>query len=166
MSTARPFTLNGLHVLIAMLTFFVAIVAVNVAFVVLAVKSFPGEDVRRSYLQGLNYNATIAERRGQAARGWGAGAALVSRDGAAVLEVTLRDDAGAAISNARLTGELRRPMTSRFDRSLEFIAVGEGIYRARVGAIEQGAWRLRARASAANGEALDFGAELTWPASP
>jgi nitrogen fixation protein FixH len=160
-----PFVLRGWHVLAAMLAFFGVVIGVNIAFAVIAVRSFPGEDVQRSYLQGLNYNETIAARRAQAALGWQADAAL-SRDGEdAVLTVDLRARDGAPLDGAALTGALRWPTDSRLDHALIFSALGGGRYVARLGALHDGRWLLRAHAADAAGGALDFDSELTWRAS-
>jgi hypothetical protein len=45
-----------------LLTFFGVVIGVDVAFSVLAVRTFPGEDIRNSYVQGNHYNETLAER--------------------------------------------------------------------------------------------------------
>jgi nitrogen fixation protein FixH len=166
-SSAAPthFVLRGWHVLAAMLAFFAAIIAVNVAFAVVAVRSFPGEDVRRSYLQGLNYNDTIAARRAQAALGWQANAVVRAGREGVYLEVDLRDRAGAPVNGATLAGELRWPTDARLDRALTFEASGAGRYVARLGVLGEGRWRLRAHAADAAGGALDFEAELQWRAS-
>lgn len=160
MSTMR---IRGGHVLLGMLAFFAAVIAVNVTFVVLALQSFPGEDVRRSYLQGLNYNQTLADRRAQEALGWTAEAALVETADGAAVEVTLRDSAGAPLEGAVATGELRWPTSERFDRSLTFTPRGNGRYAAPVEDLAPGRWRLRAHAEQGEDRALDFEAELTWP---
>jgi len=164
MNAAR-FQIRGWHVLAGMLLFFGTIIAVNVTFAVIAVRSFPGEDVRRSYLQGVQYNDTLAERRAQAALGWSADAALIARETGPVLEVTLHQRDGAPISAAALSGELQWPTQARRDQALSFTPLGDGRYEARLGALEAGRWRLRAHAQGETG-ALDFEAELTWPASP
>lgn len=164
MSTqARGWELKGWHVLAAMLAFFAAIIAVNVGFAMVAVDSFPGEDVRRSYLQGLNYNETLAERRRQAALGWHASAALEDAGGLAQLVVIIRDRDGAPVSGLSLTGVLRWPADERLDRALAFIPDGDGRYVARLDDLQPGHWRLRARAEGADNAALDFEAELAWP---
>jgi nitrogen fixation protein FixH len=54
------------------------------------------------------------------------------------------------------------PTTANFDRELTFTSLGGGRYEARLGALEPGRWRLRARAEGEAG-ALDFESELTWP---
>jgi nitrogen fixation protein FixH len=156
------FQLRGWHVLAALLAFFGLVIAVNVAFAVVATRSFPGEDVPRSYLQGLQYNDTLAERRTQAALGWSAAAALRGDETGAFVEVTLRTSEGAAVDGAALTGDLQWPTNARFDRALAFESVGAGRYVARLGALPDGRWRLRARAENADG-ALDFESELAWP---
>nr|HRK65315.1 FixH family protein [Terricaulis sp.] len=72
---------------------------------------------------------------------------------------------GAPISAAALSGELQWPTQARRDQALSFTPLGDGRYEARLGALEAGRWRLRAHAQGETG-ALDFEAELTWPASP
>lgn len=156
------FTLNDRHVLAGLLAFFAAIIAINVAFAVVAVRTFPGEDVRRSYLQGLAYNDALAERRAQDALGWNAAAELRRGEAGAVLEVRLRTRDGGALNGLRLSGDLRRAATARFDEPLEFAAIGEGRYVARLGELRRGRWLLRARAADVHGGALDFESELTW----
>ena len=154
------FRIRGWHVLAAVLAFFGAVIAVNAAFVVVAVGSFPGEDVRRSYLQGLRFNDTLAERRAQSALGWRAEAGF----GAGGVEVSLRDANGVPIEGATIEATLQRPTQAALDRPLTFTSVGAGRYVAPVEALETGRWRLRAQAERDDG-ALDFEAELTWTAS-
>lgn len=154
------FRLRGWHVLAAIFAFFGAVIAVNVAFIVVAVGSFPGEDVRRSYLQGLRFNDTLAERRAQAASGWRASAGLSSDGEAAVIEIVLHDGAAAPIEAAHIEAALERPTQAALDHPLRFTAAGAGRYVARVERLEAGRWRLRARAQRGE-DALDFEAELT-----
>lgn len=161
MSAATEFRIRGWHVLAMMLAFFGAVIAVNVVFAVIAVQSFPGEDVRRSYLQGIQYNDTLAQRREQAALGWQASAALAPNAEGAVLEVVLRDRDGVPIDGATLSGELQWPTTDSFDRAATFEARGDGRYVAQLGDLHPGRWRLRAHAERDSGS-LDFEAELTW----
>jgi nitrogen fixation protein FixH len=164
-ATRRTFEVRGWHVLAALLGFFAIVIAVNVGFAVIAVRSFPGEDVRRSYLQGLAYNDTIAARRAQAVLGWDASARIEGDAAAATILVELRSRSGEPINSATVTGDLRWPTDARRDRRLEFERTGDGRYRALVGALPQGRWQLRANAADASGGALDFESELTWPTS-
>ncbi|MBN8607533.1 MAG: FixH family protein [Caulobacterales bacterium] len=161
MNTATGFRIRGWHVLAMMLGFFGFVIAVNVVFATIAVRSFPGEDVRRSYLQGIQYNDTLAQRREQAALGWQANATLLPSADGVSLEVVLRDREGAPIDGADITGEMQWPTTDSFDRTTTFVARGEGRYVAQLGDLHPGRWRLRARAERNTGS-LDFEAELTW----
>lgn len=157
----RAFELKGWHVLAGVLCFFGAVIAVNVVFMMAAFRTFPGEDVRRSYTQGLQYNETLAARRAQAALGWRVEAALAQGDGGAALELTLRDGAGAPLDGAVLAGALQWPTDARWDQEIAFTPLGAGRYRAELGALHDGRWRLRARAER-GADALDFESELTW----
>jgi nitrogen fixation protein FixH len=161
----RPFEVRGWHVLAALLGFFAFVIAVNVGFAVVAVRSFPGEDVRRSYLQGLTSFDTLAARREQAALGWRARARMEGDAEAAAVVVELRSRGGEPIDAATVTGVLRWPTDARRDRTLAFESIGEGRYSAPTGALPPGRWQLRASAENAAGGALDFEAELTWRTS-
>lgn len=154
-------TLKGWHVLAALLGFFGVVIAVNAAFIFTAVDTFPGEDVRRSYLQGLNYNDTLADRRAQAALGWRASAAMRQGAEAAELVVVLRARDGAALDGLNITGDLGRRTSAQLDRTLAFRGQGGGVYVASLSDLEPGQWRLRGRASGAAGT-LDFETDLTW----
>ena len=161
MNTATGFRVRGWHVLAMMLAFFGFIIAVNVTFAVVAVRSFPGEDVRRSYLQGVQYNDTLEQRREQAELGWQASADFASVATGANLEVVLSDRDGAPIDGATITGEIQWPTTDAFDRATTFEARGDGRYVSQLGELQPGRWRLRAHAARDTGS-LDFEAELTW----
>lgn len=161
----RPTEVRGWHVLVMLLVFFSAIIAVNVGFAIVAVRSFPGEDVRRSYLQGLQYNQTLAERRAQAALGWRASAALAGSGQAAIIDVDMVGRDGRPPAALTLSGVLQRPTDARLDRALAFEQIAPGRFAARVNALQPGRWRLRARAEDASGAALDFESEMTWPQS-
>lgn len=158
----RSGEIKGWHVLAALLSAFGVVIAVNVGFAVVAVSTFPGEDVRRSYLQGVHYNDTLAERRTQADLGWAASADLVIVEGQRAVVVDLSDREGRALSGASLHGDLQWPTDAARDRALVFEAAGDGRYIARMSDLPPGRWRLRGRAQR-NGDALDFEAELIWP---
>ena len=69
--------LKGWHVLLIMLAFFGVMFSGNGVFLFHAITSFPGEDVKKSYVQGLSFNDTLADRAAQAELGWLAEAGLV-----------------------------------------------------------------------------------------
>lgn len=159
---SAPMRIRGWHVLAAMLGFFGVVIAINIAFAVAAVRTFPGEDVTHPYIQGLNYNETVAERRVQEHLGWAATAALSRTAGGAILEVDLRTRDRQPLLGAHIDGALRWPTDAARDRAILFQEVGNGRYRARIERLSEGRWQLRARA-VRNQDSLDFDAELTWP---
>lgn len=159
---SRAFELKGAHVAWGMGLFFGAIIAVNAVFITLAVGSFPGEDVRRSYLQGLRYNETLAQRRAQAELGWRASAALTAEPAGAAVLVQLRDAGGRPLEGLSLTGALRRPVDARLDRELSFESLGQGRYRAALGELPPGAWELRAEAASGGEQRFTLARRMTW----
>jgi len=146
-----------------MLSFFGAIIAVNVAFTIIAVRTFPGEEVRRSYLQGLSYNQTIAERRAEADTGWAAFAELARNGDDAIVRITLTDSTHAPLTHMALEADLRRPAESESDRTLRFTESAPGFYAANVGALATGQWIVRGVARR-DGAQRRFERRLTWPA--
>ena len=62
--------LKGWHVLVMILIFFGITIGVNATFITMALRTHPGEDVPRSYMQGLEYNETLENRRIQSELGW------------------------------------------------------------------------------------------------
>ena len=159
--TAQPRELKGVHVLAAMLLFFGAIIATNVAFSIVAIRSFPGEDERRSYLQGLRFNETLAQRSAQQALGWRATAGIEGRGDMAVISVQIADRAGRPVSGLTLDGKLRRPATTRDDIEFVFRSVGNGVYSAEVRGLAAGGWTLHATASRGT-EQFELERRLTW----
>ena len=131
--------LKGWHVLLIMLGFFGVMFAVNGVFLYHAITSFPGEDVKKSYVQGLNYNDTLSARAAQAELGWTAEAGL--QDGELVFR--LRDAEGAPLSNYAVIGEIRRTATRGADQAIIYNARANGEYFADAGALAPGQWSLR-----------------------
>lgn len=148
----REFRVTGRFVLVSLIGFFLCIVAANAIFISLAVKTFPGEQVDKSYLQGVNYNDTIAARRAQESLGWKAaiGVARIGED--ARIELTFRDRDGAPLADLEVSGMLGRPADNNDDRTLEFTAQGDGAYAALVKALPGGLWRLETQAQGFSGD--------------
>lgn len=127
----RPLTGRG--VLVWLAGFFGLIILTNVIFITEAVKTFRGEDEQKPYLQGVEYNQTLAERAEQVRLGWLASidARRLTTGGVAIL-VNLRHKDGQPERGARLTGELRHPADENRDRALNFSQVAPGLYEAHV----------------------------------
>lgn len=131
--------LKGWHVLLILLGFFGVIFTVNGIFLYHAITSFPGEDVKKSYLQGLNYNQTLAARAAQAETGWRAAAGYA--DGQVIFQLSDAND--DPVSGLVIVAQLRRQASDAFDQTVAMTALTKGEYSAEFGALAQGEWHLR-----------------------
>jgi nitrogen fixation protein FixH len=137
----RPLTGRG--VLAWLLVFFGFIVAVNVTFIVMSVDTFRGEDEQKPYLQGIEYNRTLARRAEQSRLGWTADVSATRQSNGHVrIALALKDRAGAPEAGARLSAELRHPADENRDEALNLVAVGGGRYEADAGPVSAGMWDL------------------------
>ncbi len=145
MNGKKTKALTGRHVLFILLGFFGVMIAVNAYFVVVAVKSFPGEDVPRSYRQGLEYNTTIEAREAQAKLGWTARVNVVTDNGQSlILEIT--DKNGEGVDGLSTEGTLRHLVDTGNDRPLSFEGTGGGRYVVKLTPLS-GRWVLNAQAT-------------------
>ncbi len=149
--------LKGWHVLLIMLGFFGVMFAVNGVFLYHAITSFPGEDVKKSYVQGLSYNQTLAARAAQAELGWTAEAGLQGEE----LIFRLHDRDGAPVSNLVVIGELRRFATQDADQAIIYSARSNGEYVAAAGALAPGQWALRINVMDVDAETVLFNVTKT-----
>ena len=131
--------LTGWHVLFIMLGFFGVMFAVNGVFLYHAITSFPGEDVKKSYLQGLDYNSTLQAKAAQQALGWQA-AAGVEDDR---LVFRLSDATGESLSSYHVTAQLRRAACDTGDQMLVLQPSDAGEYVSDVSRLEVGRWDVR-----------------------
>lgn len=151
--TAQSFKLTGRHVLAIVLGFFLTVIAANTIFITLAVKSFPGEQEKKSYLQGLAYNDRIKARAEQDALGWTVEIARARlNNGEAEIDLYFTSASAMPISTLKIEGVIGRPADDGDDHGLEFLAVEPGRYRAVLKGLAPGAWRLAAIAHSERGE--------------
>ena len=139
LKTKKTKELTGKHVLLMLLAFFGVTLSVNIIFTVAAVKSFSGEDVPRSYRQGLEYNDVIAARETQTDLGW----QVCANTAADRILVRFSDADGLPISGLQIDGKLRHPATLSNDQELQFIEISNGVYEARIMGL-RGRWDLSA----------------------
>lgn len=130
--------LTGWQVLLIFLGFFGVIFAVNGVFLYNAITSFPGEDVQKSYLQGLNYNQTLDARAAQAELGWQAQAGIQSGN----MVFMLQDATGQDLSGYPVIVEARRLTSDAEDQVLTLKSIGAGEYQAPVDVLASGQWRM------------------------
>src|SRR5690242_11403122 len=108
--------LSGKSVLAILVAFFGLIVGVNAIFIVEAASTFRGEDEQQPYLQGIEYNKTLAKRAEQAKLGWSATlSATRDNSGRLHIDVAIRDRQGQKLRHLRLVSELRHPSDSAHD---------------------------------------------------
>ncbi|KCZ63879.1 hypothetical protein L53_05125 [Hyphomonas sp. L-53-1-40] len=134
--SARSGKLTGWHVFWIMVGFFGLMFTVNGIFLYHAITSFPGEDVRKSYLQGLDYNSTLEAKAAQDLLGWSAAAGQYDEN----LVFNLVDAAGAPISARLVSVELRHPGTTTHDEIVVLEPYGGGDYVTSIADLPAGRW--------------------------
>ncbi|GGY45562.1 FixH family protein [Parvularcula lutaonensis] len=141
--------ITGRHVLFAFIAFFAVVIVTDTIFVKLAVTSFPGEQVEKSYYQGLNFNDQLAEKKRQAAQGWRLKLVENPRAGETRrLVVRLETATGEPLADTVLTGRIVRPVTDRGLQNLDFEYQGNGLYTAEITPLDRGVWDLSLKATA------------------
>ncbi|MCI5047851.1 MAG: FixH family protein [Aquisalinus sp.] len=156
--TKKPFEITGWHVLISIIIFFAIIASVNAVMVTLAVRSFPGEEQKKSYMQGLQYNEVLAEREAQASLGWQAmlvdGTDLPANN--TTIRLRLSNAQGQILEHMKISATLGRPATDERDIEPVFIQTTDNIYLAQIDGLSSGIWDLKAVATAPDGTELNF----------
>lgn len=152
------FRVRGWHVLAGVVGFFAVIVAVDMSFLVMALRTFPGQVSVTPYEDGLLYNRHIARLEAQDRLGWRAFAEAQPGE----VRIELRDQEGRPLRGLAVSGRLERPATEAGRVTLTFVETAPGQYRAPSGRIA-GAWDLTAEARAPTGEPFLAERRLTWP---
>jgi nitrogen fixation protein FixH len=137
---ARPIT--GRFVLVAFVTFFGVIAAVNAVMMTLAIRTMPGLDVRNGYVASQAMNGELDAMRRQAERGWTADVTMMLKAGHAPLSVSFADRANAPVTGLEVTARLAHPALTRADLSIMLIETHPGHYAAEVSDIQPGGWAL------------------------
>lgn len=140
MGMTREFT--GRHMAIVMVVSFGVIIAVNLVLAYSAVKTFPGLEVKNTYVASQNFDA---RRNAQMALGWDVRADATG--GLLILSIT--DAAGTPVRAQSLEAVLGRATHIKDDTSPDFQFDGT----AYVAPVELGAgnWNIRMKAMAADG---------------
>ncbi len=116
-------TLRGIHVFWLIVAFFAITISVDVFFIIRAVNTFPGEQVKNSYVLGLDFNREIERREAQRKLGWTAQAGLVEQ----ALLVRLSSVSGP-VTGLRVEAQVLMP--GRGERTLELAERAPGEYAA------------------------------------
>lgn len=134
--------LTGKHVLAIWLVSFGIIISVNIALAVNAVRTFPGLEVKNSYVASQQFDV---KREAQLALGWSVRAD--ARDGQVILSITDRD--GAPVEAAHLNATLGRAthVKDDFVPAFEF----DGTAYVAPAELGEGNWNIRMIARADDG---------------
>lgn len=152
------FRLNGWHVLAMVVGFFAVVIAVDVAFAVIAYRTHPGEVSVTPYEDGLIYDRKIAQLKAQEALGWQAAA-----EAEAGKVVVLMVDAGQRpLTGLAVSGRLERPATEAGRIVLKFRETAPGRYEAEAKGLT-GAWDLTAETRGGAPGGFELERRLTWP---
>jgi len=134
--------LTGRHVLAITLGAFAVVVGANMALLFAALGSFPGLEVKNSYVASQQFDD---RRAAQEALGWTAGVDYA--DGR--LSLRLQDSDGLRTSARSVAGLAGRATHTRDDRVLDFIPAPNG-WQAAV-ALPPGRWHVNFTAVARDG---------------
>jgi nitrogen fixation protein FixH len=140
--TKEPRPITGRFVLIAFISFFGVIAAVNAVMMTLAITTMPGLDVKNGYVASQTMNKEIAAMRLQAERGWKADVSVALNSSQASVSVTLSERDGRPVSGLRVTARLAHPALTRADHSGVLTERLPGIYSADLADVQAGAWTL------------------------
>jgi nitrogen fixation protein FixH len=133
--------LTGRGVLLWLCGFFGVIFAANAYFITVSVKTFRGEDEQKPYLQGIEYNDTLARRAEQKRIGWRAAiSAARLTSGQVRISVALTQAGGSPEANTALHGELRHPADENKDRDLALKEIQPGLYQTELKDVSPGSW--------------------------
>lgn len=137
---AKPLT--GRKVLLMFVAFFGVIISVNLFMAFQAIGTFPGMDVKNSYVASQTFDD---DREAQTALGWDVSVTYVTGE----LQVSVLNDAGAPADVARFSALVGRPTHVRDDQTPEF-QQRQGVFKAPV-TLGAGLWNLRLEATALDG---------------
>ncbi len=138
----RKREMTGWGALSWFLAFFGFMFLVNGIFLWAAISSFPGEDVERSYLTGIDFNGEIARRDRQASSGWTGEIGLVRTGNAARIEARLSTPGGKALEAVSATALLRHPTDRSLDRLISLIPSGAGLFQGSSSGLPSGLWTV------------------------
>ncbi|MBF0294755.1 MAG: FixH family protein [Magnetococcales bacterium] len=151
----------------AIVLFFVVVVGVNLLFIWVGRSTWTGVVTEQAYDKGVAFNRVLDAQKGQDALGWrvALNSAGLRVGAAGRLIVDVRDREGKPLSDARIEGELIRPVTQGMDRAFLMSAVGEGGgggYQAELTVPLHGWWEVRLRIEA-NGSQYRYVQRIRLP---
>lgn len=139
--TARPIT--GRFVLIAIVSFFLVVISVNMVMMRLAIATLPGTEVDSAYGASLAYQKEIEAAHEQNARRWKVDVRVEREpNGQATLALRAKDADGTPLTGLAFSGYLERPTDRRADQPLRVVERGDGSYHGTAQGVAPGQWDL------------------------
>lgn len=124
--------LRGIHVFWMVFVFFAVVFGVDTFFIARAVGTFPGEQVKNSYVLGLDYNREVQSRARQARLGWTARAGLTRKQDLSLV-LRIEDRGSAPVSGLYVTAEYHVPGEGGDEQIVVMREVAPGEYEAPIG---------------------------------
>ena len=122
----------------AMIAAMLAVIAINVRFIVIAVTSFPGVATNDDFDTSNRYNAVLEQAARERAIGW---TTRAGTDGAfPVLDIAQAN--GTPLAHAAITAELSRPLGQTGSQTVSFHETAPGHYLASSPLALPGQWEL------------------------
>lgn len=134
--------LTGRKVFLILVAFFGVIITVNLFMAYMAVGTFPGLDVKNSYIASQSFDD---DRQAQTALGWDVTVTYQAGE----LQVAVMNEAGQPADVAKLEAIVGRPTHVREDQTPEF-QQRQGVFKAPV-TLTPGLWNLRLNATSLDG---------------
>jgi nitrogen fixation protein FixH len=128
-SGRRPFEITGRFVLICFVGFFLVVGTVNAVMIRFAVTTFGGVETASSYKAGLAFKAETAASVAQQALGWNVDVKIDLRADGAVVNVAVRDAAGALVPHVSIDVNLAHPADRRRDVLMSASEQSTGSFR-------------------------------------
>jgi nitrogen fixation protein FixH len=141
----KPREFTGRHMLMVFVGAFSVIIGVNIALAVNAVRTFPGLEVKNSYVASQEFNTRLSA---QQALGWSVYASATG--GLVMLEIT--DEQGQPVEVATLDATLGRATQIKDDMRPDFKF--DGTAYVAPAELAPGNWNIRMNATAADGTAF------------
>lgn len=127
-ATPDPKAWTARQVILGFVAFFVLLIAVQAAFITIAISTHTGVVSTQPYRKGLNYGDRIAFADAQEKRGWQETFTLSPDQNQLTFRLAEKD--GTAIPALKVRGTLSRPVHKNDDRDLTFNQTAEGSFSA------------------------------------
>ena len=152
--------IRGFHVFLAIGVFFGLMIALEAFFVFRAITTFPGEDVRNSYVMGLDFNTTLARREEQRRIGWNVEAGV---DDASRLIVRIADSERAPVGGLDVTVSVHRMGRAEEGATLSLNERSAGEYVTLLGTTGRVRLAIEARRAGESGAVFEASKTLVIP---